>query len=182
MAGPGFLVLGRVAKPHGVRGEVKVIAFPSTWAPFHALTTCWLGPPGGPFDPYRLEADRERGRSVVLKLAGVDSPEAAAALVGHDVAVPRAEAPDPPPGTYYHYDILGLEVVDAHRSLGSVREILETPAHDVYVIQGPAGEWMLPATRMHIRRIDLEARRIEIEPLTGLAAPTSEGGQNTEAV
>jgi 16S rRNA processing protein RimM len=182
MADPGFLVLGRVVKAHGIRGEVKMASFASAWAPFRTLTTCWLGPPDGPFQPYRLERGQEVGRAVVLKLGGVDSLEVAASLVGYTVAVPRAEAPPLPEGAFYHFDILGMEVVDGSRRLGSVCEILETPAHDVYVIQGPAGEWMLPATRSHIRQIDLAARRIEIEPLAGLVSPSSEGEQHPESV
>jgi 16S rRNA processing protein RimM len=182
MADPGYLVLGRVAKPHGLLGEVKIASFAETWEPFRTLTGCWLGPAGGPFQHFRLERGQEQGRAVVLKLAGVDSLEAAAGLMGYEVAVPRSEAPAPPPGVYYHYDILGLEVVDADQSLGSVREILETPAHEVYVIQGPSGEWLLPATRAHIRRIDLAAGRIEIEPLAGLVSPSSGGELNAEAV
>src|SRR3989304_6281751 len=108
-------------------------------------------PPPGPGAP--------PGRAVVLKRGGVDPLEAAAGLLDYEVAIPRAEAPPLPEGTYYHTDILGLQVWEGDRHLGCVREILETPAHDVYVIQGPTGEWMLPATRGHIRRVDLAAGR-----------------------
>lgn len=182
MGRSGYLVLGRVVKPHGVRGEVRVVPFAQTWEPFQTLTQCWLGPPEGPYRLFRLEGGQERGRTVVLKLVGVDSSEAASHLVGCEVAVPRAEAPPPPKGAYYHYDILGLEVVEGDRPLGHVREILETPAHDVYVIQGQAGEWLLPATRMHIRRIDLEAGQIEIEPGVGLVSQPSGGEESAESV
>jgi 16S rRNA processing protein RimM len=110
----------------------------------------------------------------------VDTPEAAAGLVGHEVAIPRGEAPALPEGTFYHYDVLGLQVWEGDRPLGSVREILETPAHDVYVVQGPTGEWMLPATRAHIRRIDLAAGRIELEPWVNLVTQTSGGDEVAE--
>ncbi len=182
MTPPGYLVLGRVVKPHGLQGEVKVACFAESWAPFRGLATVWLGPPEGPFRSFGLEGAREQPGAVVLKVAGVDTPEAAACFVGYDVAVPRVEAPGLPEGVYYHSDILGLQVVKGDRSLGSVREILETPAHDVYVIHGPAGEWMLPATRAHIRRIDLVARRIDIVAGMDLVAATSGGEGSAEAV
>jgi ribosomal 30S subunit maturation factor RimM len=73
-------------------------------------------------------------------------------------------------------------VLEGDRSLGTVCEVLETPAHDVYVIRGPVGEWLLPATRAHIRRIDLRAGRIEIEPGTELATATSGGEESAETV
>jgi 16S rRNA processing protein RimM len=180
MAQPGYMILGRVVKAHGLRGEVKVALVAESWEPFRSVGRCWLGPPAGPLQPFRLERERGRGRAVVLKLGGVDTPEAAAGLVGHEVAIPRAKAPPLPEGMYYHSDILGLQVWEGDRSLGSVREILETPAHDVYVIQGPTGEWMLPATRAHVRRIDLAAGRIELEPWVDLVTQTSGGDEGAE--
>jgi len=174
-----YLILGRITKTHGVQGEVKVILYADRWTAFRGLARYWVGPSGGPHRPVEIQAEREHGRSVALKLAGVDSPEAAAKLIGQEIAIPRTEAPPPPDGAFYHYDILGLEVVAGGRPLGTVREILETPAHDVYVIDGATGEWLLPATRVHIRRIDVGAGRIELDPATdpaGLAA----GGQERE--
>lgn len=180
MAQPGHMILGRVVKAHGLRGEVKVALVAESWEPFRSLGRCWLGRPAAPLQPFRLERERGRGRAVVLKLGGVDTPEAAAGLVGHEVAIPRAEAPPLPEGTYYHSDVLGLQVWEGDQHLGCVREILETPAHDVYLIQGPTGEWMLPATRAHIRRIDLAGRRIELEPWADLVTQTSGGDEGAE--
>lgn len=182
MAQRGFLILGRVVRPHGVRGEVKVACFADSWEPFRGVGRVWVGPPKGPFRPVGLEHALEQDRTVVMKLAGVETPEAAARLVGYEVTVPRASAPSLPDGIFYHYDILGLEVWEGDRSLGTVREILETPAHDVYVVRGPAGEWMLPATRAHIRRIDLAAGRIEIEHGMDLVTATSGGEKSAETV
>lgn len=179
MGRPDYLILGRITKAHGIRGEVRVALYADQWTPFRGLVRCWIGPSGGPFRPVEVLSSVEGRGSVVLKLAGIDVPEAAAPLVGHEVAIPRAGAPPPPDGTYYHYDILGLEVVGAGRTLGTVREILETPGHDVYVIGGPAGDWLLPATRVHIRRIDLAAGRIELDPaadVAGLAAGEQKRG------
>jgi 16S rRNA processing protein RimM len=180
MAQPGYMVLGRVVKAHGLRGEVKVALVAESWAPFRSLDRCWLGPLAGPLEPFRLERGRGQGHTVVLKLGGVDTPEAAAGLLDYEVAIPRAEAPALPEGTYYHADILGLQVWEGDRHLGSVREILETPAHDVYVIQGSTGEWMLPATRAHIRRIDLAAGRIELEHWVDLVTPNSAGEESAD--
>ena len=185
MARPDYLILGRITKVHGLRGEVKVALYADEWAPFRGLERYWVGPSGGPYHPVAIQAEAEHGRSLALKLAGVDSPEVAAAMVGHEIAIPRADAPPPPDGTFYHYDILGLDVVAGERKLGVVREILETPAHDVYVIDGSTGEWLLPATRVHIRRIDLATGRIEVDPaadLAALAAGEAAGETGSESV
>jgi 16S rRNA processing protein RimM len=161
---PGYLVLGRVVRAHGIRGEAKVIASASSWEPFASLSRLWLGPSGGPYRAFDVEAARTMQSAVLLKLRGVNSPEAVGALVGWEVAIPREAAPAPPEGSFYHYDVVGLAVTHHGEGLGRVEEILETPAHDVYVVRGPAGEWMLPATRAHIRRIDPAAGCIEMQP------------------
>ena len=181
-ARPGYLILGRVLRPHGLHGEVKVAWYAEAWEPFQGIGTVWLGTPGGAREPMGVERGRPQGGAVVLKLAGVETPEAAAALVGREVAIPREAAPPAPDGSFYHYDILGLRVVAGERPLGTVRDILETPAHDVYVVEGPGGEWLLPATRVHIRRVDLGAGLIEIEPWADLVSPSSGGGESPEAL
>ena len=182
MPRPAHLVLGRIVKVHGVQGELRAACFAEPWLPIQTLARLWVGPPGGPLRCFRLEAGSQHGREAVLKLEGVSTREGASGLIGQEVSIPRADAPTPPEGTFYHYDILGLLVMEGERSLGRVREILETPAHDVYVIQGPSGEWLLPATRAHIRRIDLGAERIEIEPMAGLVSPSSGGEETPEPV
>ncbi len=177
-----FLVLGRILKPYGVRGEVRVASWAEASALFGRLVECWIGLPPAAWRAVPVEWTKPHGQAVVLKLAGVDSPEAAAKLAGWEVAIPREAAPDPPVGSYYHADLLGLAVVDGERALGTVAEILETPAHDVLIVRGETGEWMLPATRAHIRRIDLAARRLEILPLDGLVDASGGDGARTEAV
>jgi 16S rRNA processing protein RimM len=185
MGRPAYLFLGRVSKVHGIRGEVKVVLHADHWTRFPTLTRCWVGLPAGPLRPVEIQAATEHGRTVMLKLAEIDTPEAAALLVGYEIAIPRAEAPAPPEGMFYHYDILGLDVVAGKRTLGTVREILETPAHDVYVVGGSAGEWLLPATRVHIRHIDLATGRIELDPaadVAGLVGGDDQGGAGSESV
>jgi 16S rRNA processing protein RimM len=185
MARPDYLILARITKVHGVRGGVKAVLYADAWTPFRELGRYWVGPPGGPYRPVEIQVEAEHRQSLALKLGGVNSPEGAAAFVGYEIAIPRTDAPPPPDGAFYHYDILGMDVVSGERKLGVVREIVETPAHDVYVIGGSAGEWLLPATRAHIRRIDLATGRIELDPaadLAGLAAAEAEGETGTESV
>ena len=179
---PDFLVLGHVAQSYGVHGEVKVAWYPDQWEPFRATATVWLGRSGEPRQPFQVERARPQGRAVVFKLAGIETPEAAALLAGREVAIPRQEAPAPREGAFYHYDILGLAVMEGERLLGTVREILETPAHDVYLVDGAGGEWLLPATRAHIRRVDPAAGVIEIEPWGDLVPPWSGGDDTPEAI
>ena len=105
----------------------------------------------------------------MLKLRGVDTPEEAKRLVGHDVLITRSAAPPLPEGSYYQADLVGLRVVtDEGRELGRVAEIWETGANDVYVVRGEQEEWLLPATREVVRGIDLAAEIMLVRPLEGM--------------
>jgi 16S rRNA processing protein RimM len=169
------LILGRIVKSHGVRGAVKVAAYVDDWAPYSKFSRYLIGHAGEPFQARAVESVQANGRTLILKIEGIDTPETARDWVGAAIAIPRADAPPPPAGTFYQYDLLGLRVEAGGRMLGTVGDILETPGHDVYVVRKGDGEWMLPATRSVIRRIDVEAGVIELDPAADLAGLAADG-------
>jgi 16S rRNA processing protein RimM len=179
VAEAGALILGRITKPHGLRGAVKVATYVDDWAPFAGLTRCLVGPPGGPLETRAVETIQAHGRTLILQFGDVATPESARRLVGAEIAISRVEAPPPPAGTFYQYDILGLQVEADGRSLGVVGDILETPAHDVYVIRHGQDEWLLPVTRAFIRRIDPAAGLIELDPTADIAGLTAGGKERS---
>jgi 16S rRNA processing protein RimM len=180
MASSGYLLLGRVVRPHGIRGEVKVALVTESWELFRDRARCWLAPAGGALAEVEIAQSRGHGPTVILGLRGVETLEAAAALVGSEVWLPRDALPPPADGSFYQEDLIGLMVVVEERELGRVREVQSAPAHDLFLVDGPDGEWMLPATRAHIRAIDLAAGRIALDPamdVAGLLHPDRAGGE-----
>lgn len=89
---------------------------------------------------------------------------------GLELFVPGSDLPRLAAGTYYHWEIVGLEVVtDEGESLGRVTEILKTGANDVYVVQTPGSpEILIPAIEPVVREIDLEAGIMRVHLLAGL--------------
>jgi 16S rRNA processing protein RimM len=171
------LVVANVIRPHGVAGEVAcgiVTEFPQR---FRRTETVYLSAPGddGPPQPYSVQRTRiARHRDVaqlVLKLEGVDDRDAAMALRGTLVQVPADEAWKLPRGRYYWHQIIGLRAVTGGgRELGTVKDILETGANDVYVIQTERGELLLPAIKQVIKKISPEEGIILVELLPGMEA------------
>jgi 16S rRNA processing protein RimM len=117
-----------------------------------------------------VERVRPIGRGYRVKLGGVESPEAARELlVGRSLAVPREAVPEAGGDASYHFELLGLEVVRTDGpAVGTLIEILETGANDVYVVRGAAGEVLLPATREVIERVDVAAGKLWVRPWPGL--------------
>jgi 16S rRNA processing protein RimM len=150
----------------GVRGEVKVDLTTDFPDRFTDLETIYVGP--GRHAMRVLRARRHHGR-VLLSLEAVEDRDAAAALQGLPLFVPRADAVPLPPGHYYHDQIFGLQVeTSLGEPLGHIVEILVTGSNDVYVVQGERGEVLIPALKEVVRSIDLAAGRMVVEPVEGL--------------
>jgi 16S rRNA processing protein RimM len=165
---PALVVVGRVVKPHGVRGEMRVE--PETDFPDRllGLRDAYLIRGGRPV-PVSVETVRQTADAVLVKLAGITSPEEAAAWRGALLAVPREAAAVPPEGRFFVFDVIGMAVVmESGEPLGTVEEIIRTPGNDVFVVRGLRGEVLVPAIASVVLAVDTTTKRIVIRPLPGL--------------
>jgi 16S rRNA processing protein RimM len=162
-----YLVLGRAVKAWGLKGEVKVQ--PSADSIVAGSATVYLRGAGGDLSEYVVERVRPAGSAWILQFQGVGTIEQAERLVDRELLIPRSVAPTLPEGTYYHADLIGLKVVtEEGRELGRIADIMETGANDVYVVHGEGSEWLLPATREVVRRIDLAGEIMVVHLLKGM--------------
>lgn len=164
-----FLAVGRVLRPHGVRGELlleTLTDFPDHLA---EVKTVYLGEAAA---AHPLAAARAHRGQLIVRLADCRTREEADAFRGQLVQIKAVAAASLPPGAYYHHQLVGLPVVsDTGEALGALSEVLETGANDVYVVKGPAGDLLLPAIRSVILTIDLAARQITVHIPDGLRDP-----------
>ena len=163
----GWIIIGRVKAPHGVRGEFRVEILTDFPERFQGLKRLYVGETHAAHD---IEKARFTPKGALLKLSGIDSREAAASYSHSYIALPEAELPPLPTGAFHHHQIKGLEVcTEDGRNLGTVMEILTTGGNDVYIVRGELhGEVLLPAIADVIRAIDLEAQRITVHLIPGL--------------
>ncbi len=160
-----WLEVGTLTAPWGLRGEVK-IRLDADPAQIKGITQVYVGDERR---PVAVKGLFRRGRFYTLRLEGVDTVDAAEALRGLPVGLPRAEAAPLPAGTFYVEDVLGLRAVTTDgRELGAVADVIATGANDVYVVRGPAGEILVPAIRDVVVAIDPAAGIVRIEPMPGL--------------
>ena len=111
-----------------------------------------------------LERARPSPRGIALKFAGIDDRSAAERLRGEYLEVAAAAVASLPEGSYYHWQLVGLEVVSLDgRPLGKIVDVQEYPANDVYVVRGGAAETLVPAIREVVREVDLEAGRMVVD-------------------
>jgi len=164
-----WIVVGTVTRPHGVRGEVKVLPLTDMPGRFRDLDEVAVEDRSGTRRSLRVDRVRFQGKWVLVHFAGVDGREKAADLAGARILVHRSKAVPLPPGRYYHADIIGLAVrTDEGRDLGRVEEIWETGSNDVYVVRGEGREVLVPAIESVVRRVDLEEGILVIHAMEGL--------------
>ena len=157
------VVLGRIAGLFGVRGWVKVYSYTE---PREAVLNYsrWLLSGKDGWQEATVAEGQRHGKGVIARIAGIDERDAAAALIGADIGVPREELPDVGPGRYYWSDLEGLRVVRRDGTeLGRVAYLLETGANDVMVVRGER-EVLIPfVMETVVLGVDLAKGSIEVD-------------------
>jgi len=157
-----LVVLGRITGLYGVRGWVKIFSHTDPREQIVRYSP-WLVRIGGEWRSMAVVAGKRHGKGVVARLESIEERDAAAALMGADVAVRRDQLPVLEPGDYYWSDLEGLEVVTTEGvSLGRVEYLIETGANDVMVVRGDR-ERLLPYTDDAVVEVDLDAGTIQVD-------------------
>lgn len=162
----GFVFVGRVIRPHGLDGILRIQPLSDNPARFEPGSRLTIG--GSTWDAAGSRALPDG--HMLLELEGVGSVDAARRLADEWILAPVETEPGLPPGEFYHYQLVGLTVVtDEGENLGTVREVLVTGSNDVYVVAPEGGpELLLPAVSQVVRDIDLSAGRILVHLISGL--------------
>ncbi len=163
---PKYISVGRVVAPWGDKGEVKVKILTDFPERFALLQKVYIGRTARPFT---VKGFRLHKGFAILNLEECRTRSDAEALRGQFIQIPIEEAMPLEEGEFYEFEIIGLEVwSDEGEYLGKVREIIYTGANDVYVLDGPLGEVLIPAIEDVILEVDLEKGRMTVKPPEGL--------------
>lgn len=161
------VVVGRIGRAHGLRGEVTVQV--RTDSPEQRFAPgAQLG--AGPGRTLTVESARTHGAALLVRFTGVADRAAAEGLRGTVLTIGVAELPDlPDPEEYYDHQLEGLAAVGPDGTvLGTVREVVHAPASDLLVLATTAGEALVPFVRAIVAEVDLAGGRVVLDPPAGL--------------
>ncbi len=166
---PEYVVIGKVRRPHGIRGVLRIGIMTDDPHRFRLLREIYLS---------RNDHDRKRFAiinvgivpdAILLTLEGIDSRDDAESWRDAWVEITGDQIMPLEEGQHYLFEILGLQVqTEEGEILGTVVDILRNPAHDVYVIKQDEREFMVPAVPEFIRQIDSESGIMIIHVVDGL--------------
>lgn len=166
----GFVPLGRVVKPHGVRGELCIKSDADSPSIFGQVPALYLQDGDKAPASFKVRSWREHKEFVLIQLQGVDDRDRAEELRGRTVLVRDEDLPELEDGEHYLYEMMGCRVVlEDGTPVGVLEEFFETAEQDTWVIIDDQNrEILLPAVPEFVLDVDLDAEVIVIAPPEGL--------------
>lgn len=166
-----LIAVGRISGPHGIRGQLRLHSYSGNLDSLKSAGEAQLRCNDGSCLSVKIKRAALHSGRILLSLDGFDDINQVQHLLGAELFLERKRLPAPDPDEYYWHDLLGLTVVtDTGLKLGTVRDIMETGANDVYLVKSDSSEqeYLIPAIASVIRAVDLQTGIMTITPLEGL--------------
>ena len=154
------LTIGKVLKPRGLKGELKIELYASDSARFSHLKRLKIDG-----IEYGIDRISPEGAIGYVSLEGIDTGEKAEALRGKLVTANRNDLPKLPDGKYYIVDMIGLDVVVSGEVVGEVCDVLQYGSADVYVVKNGANSFSFPAISGLVKQVDLDLGKIVLDDM-----------------
>lgn len=166
---PDMVTIGKVERPFGVHGAVKVRSLSDRPGRFEQLHEVRVAGEGGQTADRRVRSLRKAGRVYIIEFEGITTPEEARVLQGAMLQVPRCESSASPEEPLYECDLIGMTVVDeTGRDLGRLDTIWELPGHQVLVVKQADREVLIPAVKEFVTGVDVAQGRMTVRTLEGM--------------
>jgi 16S rRNA processing protein RimM len=163
------VLIGKIVGAHGVNGNFKIISYAESLSVFQPGSEVCVAPGPGREKNYEINWVKPHTKVDLLSLKGIGTRDQAQALVGSDLFIDKSRLPDTDEGTYYWFDLIGLEVrSDDGKYLGLLESIIQTGGNDVYVVTDQDSEILIPAIESVVLQIDLENKRMLVRLPEGL--------------
>lgn len=152
------LTIGKVLKPRGLKGEIKIETYSSDSARFSHLKQLTIDG-----CEYRINSISLEGAIGYILVEGIDSVEKAEALRGKYFTAKKEDLPELPEGKYYIADMIGLDVFANGECLGEIIDVLQYGSADVYVVKTLDSSLSFPAINGLIKQVDLQDGKMYVD-------------------
>ncbi len=165
---PETVAVGRILRPHGVRGEVVVEVLSDVPARFRKGSRLTGVREGAPAMELTVATSRVHKTGAVVRFEGYEDRDRAGELRGLDLEVPRAEVPRARRGTYYQFELLGCLCRDQGAELGRVVEVVEDGGGVMLIVEGEGRRVPVPFVKEFLKKVDVARGRIDLALPEGL--------------
>lgn len=149
------IIIGKVGAARGLDGTLRIIPLTDFAERFDNLEKITVGG-----QILGIEEVKHISGQLFMKFKGIDSRESARSLTNKFLTVAREDAAPLNDGEFYTFDIIGCEVFDGDKKLGTVTDVLKTGSNDVFEVDG---NLLIPALKSVVRAIDIDAKKISVD-------------------
>ena len=158
-----FVTVGKIVKPFGVRGQVRVLSLTDVPGRLENLKDVMLETSSGLSLSTEVVDVQCDGRGYLMRFDAFSSPEEAGPYRGAWLKIPECDVPPAPDGHFYQFQLIGLTVrEESGETLGILEEVLEASAQHLLVIRGHGKEWLLPASKKCIVQVNVLRKEMTV--------------------
>lgn len=164
-----LLEVGKIINTHGLRGEVKVAAWTDTPDVFETLETVYIKVKSE-YKPLSLRSIKYQKNNLIVKFAELTDINEAEPLKNQVLYAGRSDLGELEEGVYYIADLIGIEVIDENgASLGKIKDVMQTGANDIYVVERPSQkDLLIPVLPNVVLSVDINEKKAIVHLLEGL--------------
>lgn len=162
------IVIGRINKPHGVLGELRMTPYTEFIDERFKKGSKVYIDNNGSLEEYTIDTIRPHGEIFLIRFAGIKNVNEVDHLRNALIKIDYEKLHELPEGQYYFVDLIGLDVYASDEQIGVISEMLDMPAHPVIKIKGQDREFMVPYVEHFVISVDLENNRMDIKWMEGL--------------
>lgn len=164
------VLVGKVLKAHGIKGELKILVYSGDPDDFsHFPRILLVDEHFSTSKEFEVEKSRPQAKGVIVKLAGLDDRTSAEILHGFEIWTEKDFLPALAEDEFYWHEVVGLRVeTENGEKLGKVKKLFESGAADILVIRGTGREYLVPAMDEFIASIDYDNGLLVIKDVPGL--------------
>lgn len=159
-----LIKIAKIVSAHGLNGEVKIFPYTDDLSNFKEYKQIYI-------DGEELEIVSQKiaSKFIVLKLKGFDYIDDVKRLIDKDVFIDKAQMPSLDEGEYYIHELIAMEVYsEADELIGTVKDVMETSANHVLVVDHDGKEALIPFVKTFIKELDLKRRKIKVKLIEGI--------------
>jgi len=165
--------VGKIVGTHGIKGVIKVYSYAESLAIYKAGRFLATRTPDGYWKRYKILWAKPHKKVILLSLSEICDINLAKTLAGAEIFIKKDVLPDLEDGTYYWFDLIGLDVYSAcNNYLGQINSIIPTGSNDVYVVRNSSKlqntEVLVPAIESVVKSIDLKSKIMRVDLPEGL--------------
>ena len=165
----GYVLIGKIVGVHGLKGTNKFTSYAESLSVFYPGQSILICDSRNRETRVKLNWVKSHTKTPLISFKGVTDRDRAETLIGAELFIPETELPELDNGTYYWFELIGIEVYTTGGDyLGRITSIFPTGSNDVYVVKDNKQEVLIPALESVVLDIDLELKRMRVDLPEGL--------------